>query len=543
MQALLRRGIRFLACSVLAPACLVCSLVQAQAPPSQAAATSATPVAQSPGVPFSALEGWWRSELLHNGQQSEFFLHFVTDKGKAVVRVSAPELGAWDFPFGGVELSGNEVTLTAMKMPLTYDPAARTLDGKLPQALVPAYEIPVSFKRIETPAAPRVREWNHPSPTVVWAYETGAPIWAGLALDQKANVLYAGSDAGSMMAFDARNGALIWLVNTLGSIRAQPTPHEGMVYVVSDDGYLYKFDGMRGTERWRVRIDTSKEPRKPRGTPEARFDRYGSAATVDGRHVYVGSRDGNLYALDIETGREIWRAPTQDMITASPLVRNGTVIFGSHDNNVYAVRASDGIAVWQQATRGPVATDLALAGNRVLVGTRAYDLHALDAAKGTPAWNYYYWFSWIDSGPTVVEDIAYVGSSDATSVFAIDVRSGKLRWRSHLDAWCWPRTAVEGRHVYAAMVGGDAGFRTLRGGLVALDRRNGEVEWAFLSTPPQPLKQYGFASSPVATRDRVYAADMQGRVYAFQAEGRKKRTQLSPRRLESGKRVVGSSRN
>jgi len=531
MQALRRQSVRFLACGVLAPAYLLCNLAQAQQP--------STPPAQPAALSFSTLEGWWRSELLHNGQHSEFFLHFVTDKGKQVVRVGAPELGAWDFPFGGVEVSGNEVKLTAMKMPLLYDPSTRALNGKLPQELVPAYEIPVSFKRVDTPAAPRVAEWNHPSPTVVWASETGAPIWAGLALDEKNNVLYAGSDSGSIMAFDARNGALIWLVDTLGSIRAQPTPHEGMVYVASDDGYLYKFDGMRGTERWRVRIDMSAEPRKARGTPEARFDRYGSAAMVDGRHVYVGSRDGNLYALDIETGRENWRAAAQDMITATPLLRNGTVIFGSYDNNVYAVRASDGQPVWQQATRGPVATDLALAGNRVLVGTRAYDLHALDAANGAPVWNYYYWFSWIDSGPAVVEDIAYVGSSDATSVFAIDVRSGKLRWRSRLNAWCWPRAAVDGRYVYAAMVGGDAGFRTLRGGLVALDRRNGDVEWAFLSKPPEPLKQFGFASSPVATRDRVYAADMEGRVYAFQAEARKKRTRLEPRRLESGRQDSG----
>lgn len=523
MPALQRRGIRLLASVVVASAGLLCQLAPAQ----QAAA----PPDARPALTFPALEGWWRSELQHNGQQAEFFLHFLGDQGKPAVRISAPDLGAWDFPFGGVEVGANGVTLTGLKMPLTYDPATRTLNGKLPPALVPAYEIPVSFRRIETPSAPRLAEWNYPSPNVVWANETGAPIWAGLALDDNGNLLYAGSDTGAVMAFDSRNGALIWLVDTLGSIRAQPTPHEGMVYVVSDDGYLYKFDGLRGTERWRVRIDSSQEPRKPRGTPQARFDRYGSAAAVSGRQVHVGSRDGHLYSLDIETGREIWRAPARDMITATPLVRDGTVIFASYDNNVYAVRASDGQPVWQYATRGPVTTDLALAGNRVLVGTRAYDLHALDATNGQPIWNYYYWFSWIDSGPTVVEDIAYVGSSDATSVFAVDVRSGKLRWRSRLGAWCWPRVAVEGRHVYAAMVGGDAGFRTLRGGLVSLNRRNGDVEWAFLSTPPQPLRQFGFASSPVATRDRVYAADTEGRVYAFQPELRKKRTQLEPRRL------------
>jgi outer membrane protein assembly factor BamB len=476
---------------------------------------------------FPALEGWWRTDLAHNGQASEMFLHFVSAEGKPTVRLGAPDLGAWDFPFGGVEIAGNQVRLPAAGFVLTFDAPSATLTGTVPEGLVPVYPIAVAFRRIQPPPAPQTPEWNHPVPAISWSFDAGGPMWAGLALD--GNMLYAGNDDGAVMAADARTGKLAWLIHTTGSIRAQPTPRGDALYVVSDDGFLYRFDAIRGTERWRVRIDTSTEPRKPRGSRDARFDRYGSAPVLGENVVYVGSRDGHLYALDPETGRQKWRAAAKDMITATALLDEDRVFFGSHDRNVYAVSAANGQALWQHDTRGAVATDMALDGDRLLVGTRAYDLHALNAHTGAPLWNYYYWFSWIDSGPRVEDGTAYVGSSDAASIFAFATRSGELQWRSQLNGWCWPRPAVNGARVYAARVGGDAGFTTRRGALVALDKRTGAVEWAYVSATPDPMKQFGFAASPVATRDRVYAADLDGRLYAFDARPGSERRKPQPK--------------
>jgi outer membrane protein assembly factor BamB len=54
--------------------------------------------------------------------------------------------------------------------------------------------------------------------------------------------------------------------------------------------------------------------------------------------VYVGSGDCHLYAIDSQTGSELWRFETQGAVIGSPIVADGTIYFLSGDGNFYAVR-------------------------------------------------------------------------------------------------------------------------------------------------------------------------------------------------------------
>src|SRR3954462_12633255 len=47
-----------------------------------------------------------------------------------------------------------------------------------------------------------------------------------------------------------------------------------------------------------------------------------SSPAVVGGVVYVGSTDGNLYAIDEQNGTERWKFPTGARITSSPAVAN-----------------------------------------------------------------------------------------------------------------------------------------------------------------------------------------------------------------------------
>ena len=51
---------------------------------------------------------------------------------------------------------------------------------------------------------------------------------------------------------------------------------------------------------------------------------FSSAAVADGV-VYVGSDDGNLYALNASTGAKVWSYFTRDGVSSSPAVANGVV--------------------------------------------------------------------------------------------------------------------------------------------------------------------------------------------------------------------------
>ena len=55
--------------------------------------------------------------------------------------------------------------------------------------------------------------------------------------------------------------------------------------------------------------------------------------------VIFGSGDTQLYALDLKTGRTAWQFQTLGEIFSSPSVADGMVYVGSNDGNFYAVNA------------------------------------------------------------------------------------------------------------------------------------------------------------------------------------------------------------
>jgi outer membrane protein assembly factor BamB len=66
-------------------------------------------------------------------------------------------------------------------------------------------------------------------------------------------------------------------------------------------------------------------------------DEVRGSATYAGGSIYIGSYDGNLYALDDSDGAVRWRFKSQRGIVSRPAVHSEMVVFGSEDKTVYAV--------------------------------------------------------------------------------------------------------------------------------------------------------------------------------------------------------------
>jgi outer membrane protein assembly factor BamB len=67
-----------------------------------------------------------------------------------------------------------------------------------------------------------------------------------------------------------------------------------------------------------------------------------SSSAVAHGVVYIGSGDGNVYALNASTGAKLWSYTTGNIVSSSPAVAHGVVYVGSHDGHVYALNASTG---------------------------------------------------------------------------------------------------------------------------------------------------------------------------------------------------------
>ncbi len=372
------------------------------------------------------------------------------------------------------------------------------------------------------------------STRVVLAAVAGAvALAAGVALSaSQADLAMFRGDAAHSGVYRAtgveRLGGLQWRVQTGGMVQSSPTLHEGVLYVGSGDGNLYALDPVTGEERWKFTAG-----RAITSTP----------AVAEGL-VFVGSRDNTFYALDagdgtarwkLATGADLplaWGFETGDLYTSSPVFSDGLVVFGSGDGRVYAVDARSGKVRWRFQTEGRVRSSPAIAAGRIYVGSMDGRLYSLELQTGRRIWQFDteghalrsgdFGFDrrTIQSSPAVADGRVFVGSRDGF-LYAVDAESGRQLWRvDHRMSWVNTSPAVAEGLVFA----GSSDERFLQ----AVDARTGRERWHFPTERP-------VWSSPAVAGSLVYFGDGSGTVYALD-----RATGVERWRHKSGRRILSS---
>ena len=91
-----------------------------------------------------------------------------------------------------------------------------------------------------------------------------------------------------------------------------------------------------------------------------------SSPSVSGGLVFVGSEDNYIYALDQYTGALKWRYKTGDDVYSSPSVSGGLVFVGSDDNYIYALDQYTGALQWRYKTGDDVLSSPSVSGGNGL---------------------------------------------------------------------------------------------------------------------------------------------------------------------------------
>lgn len=467
------------------------------------------PLQAQDNTAVAALAGTWVGDATYRGEDSPVALTFTSTSDSTLgVQLFLPVIHVRDIPIGRVTRAGARIE--AGPFSLTWDSVAGTLAGVMPSGMVPVHSMPVTFRRGVLPTFP-TRPEGLPPAEPVWTFNAGSPIWGDL--EAAGNLVYVGADDGRLHALDARTGTERWTFQAGGAIRARPASLGEALYLHADDGMLYRLDAASGEERWRVR--TTEEPitRVPPPGPNSRWDSRGSAVAAADDRLFVGTHDGRVLALDPTNGARLWMFSADASILATPAISDGRVFVGSYDGRIYALDAASGVLLWTYDTGAPVTSTPVPAGDVVLAGSRSYDLFGLDAASGAVRWNRYVWFSWIESTPAVRDGVAYVGSSDAARVIAIEVATGRGLWDSDVLGSSWGTPAATDRVVF---VGARGQANTAHAaGALALDRATGRIVWRFPVTSPPDAAFSGFSGSPAMTAGRVFFGAVDGRVFAF----------------------------
>ena len=321
-------------------------------------------------------------------------------------------------------------------------------------------------------------------PTVQWRFHTQGRVISSAAVDR--GTAYVGSTDGRLYAVDASTGQQRWVFQTGARVTSSPAVQGGSVFFSSYDGFVYAVDAASGRLKWKFQSQgerrfTGKHLHGMLPAGEAMpdpFDVYLSSPAVWHDVVYVGSGDGNVYALDAKTGALAWKFATGNVVHASPAIAEGTVFIGSWDTYFYALDALTGKEKWRFKTGDDtvihnqvgIQSSAAVANGVVYFGCRDSQLYALDARTGKQRWKFDNHGSWVVGSPAVHDGKVYFGTSDSGMLYALDAASGAPVVSQKLVWYVFASPTIAGQQVYAA---------TWDGRLTALDLTSHQISWTF----------------------------------------------------------------
>jgi outer membrane protein assembly factor BamB len=178
-----------------------------------------------------------------------------------------------------------------------------------------------------------------------WSYDAKGAGYSSPTIGNDGTI-YVGSSDGNLYAINS-NGTLKWKYVTESQVNSPPTiGDDGTIYVGSDDYYLYAIDP-DGTLKWKYATASYVQS----------YPAIGTDGTIYVGTIYVGndlyvSGDKNFYAINPD-GTLKWSYYAGSPDTSSPPVgvesspaigSDGTIYVGSNDGNLYAIFGSSGLA-------------------------------------------------------------------------------------------------------------------------------------------------------------------------------------------------------
>lgn len=221
--------------------------------------------------------------------------------------------------------------------------------------------------------------WQHKSRAEI----TGAPtLWHGQVL--------ASSRDGHLYALDARSGDLKWAYRTGGPVAASPLVWAGAALVSDENGWLHALDARSGHGLWKVEVGTM------HGTPALIPTAPGAATLV------VATWEGEVHALTLRahTGRVsadpdpiLWTYDLEDEVWASPALTlsgppGGTAILAGWGGEVRALSLADGEDLWTHRMQGRVTASPVISAGLVFLASEDGELCALDVRSGAVRWTH-----------------------------------------------------------------------------------------------------------------------------------------------------------
>ena len=287
--------------------------------------------------------------------------------------------------------------------------------------------------------------------------------------------------------------------------RLKPAVAYNTLYSASRDGDVYAYDITTGKEKWHT--DVSDLEHKVGFFDSKQSAMLSGGVTVGESKVFIGSEEGKLYALDADNGNLAWQSSVKGEIIAKPAVDSGMVVVNTVSGTIEAFNTADGKKAWLMeqevpplSLRGTSAPVIASGG--VLIGSASGDLKVFILASGQEGWTAQVGEA---SGSTELDRVIDVDSSAIVfgdKIYAIASRGNLAAIDLRSGRVIWKRQFSSYRSI--AIDGNNIFITDVKGHVYSLDRINGLEQWSQLSLTNRNV------TGPVVVGNYVVVGDFEG---------------------------------
>ena len=363
--------------------------------------------------------------------------------------------------------------------------------------------------------------------------ETGKIIWRYMASDwirsrptcQGDKVYFAAMD-GVVHCLSQKNGKvqLKWKTK-IGThpVFSDLTLSDENLFMTSSDLYIYCINSKDGKVQWQCSLleDSYEMVVRYTGAKRERLaggEDYQASPVIAGGKVFVGSPTHFIYALDRDSGNEVWRFEVGGQIAGGPVYSDGRIFFGQKGGteDFYCLDAKDGSLIWKQKV-GWVWSTANVSDGRVFVPSNDFYAYCLREEDGSILWRYKAGRD-MYSSPPVNEGRVHFGSWDGW-LYTLDVENGNLFWKFHLPFSAFDSGApvAHNRKILLPSMGT----------FYCADAKTGKILWRFNS--PYPFMSFNatcavhnghvFLSGQASAQARIFCVDIEKGTLMWEHQG------------------------
>lgn len=255
-----------------------------------------------------------------------------------------------------------------------------------------------------------------------WRYQTGARVIGTPAIGK--GVLVAGSADGSVYGIDAKSGKRLWQVETGAPCVSAVTIVGNTAYVGSGDHFFRAIDVTKGTVKWQ--------------SPDIKGYVETKPLVTHGKVIF-GDWATTLYCLDAKTGARLWtwHPKKTDMHFSPagvwPVEARGRVFICDPDRASTAIDLKTGKQIWR-TYQSKVRESIGLSkdGKRIYLKTMNDSIvcYATTGDKPLELWATNCGFGYEHARVMLVEKDGVVFSTNKDGlIMALDGKTGRLLWK------------------------------------------------------------------------------------------------------------------